>query len=153
MLAAAAAVLLVSTSAPPPPSAPTFESDRSVDVAPKRLVRVGAGFMIGGGALMAIGAGVLVPISLGVVARAQPPDPENYTAVPPFEADLYAYRLKIYHALRLGIAGAITAGAGAVVFVAGAATWGLGKRRMRRAPSFALLPTRGGGHGSVTLRF
>ena len=156
MLAAAAqALLAASVSSPPPPSAldPTVERDRSVEVAPRRAVRAGAGIMIGGGVLMAVGAGVLVPISVAMVARAQPPDPENYTAVAPFEQDLYEYRLTVYRAMRLGIAGAITAGAGALVFVVGATTWGVAKRRERRATSLALLPTRGGAHGSLTLRF
>lgn len=148
MLALAAQV-----SVPPPsPSTYTPAPERNLDVAPQRLVRAGAGIMITGGLLMAVGAGVIVPISIGIVARTQPPNPDNYTAVPPFEEDLYAYRLKMYHALRLGIAGAITAGAGAVVFIAGAATWGVGKHRQRRS-QFALLPSRGGAHGSVTLRF
>jgi hypothetical protein len=150
---AAQALLVGSVSAPPPPRAydPMLE-DRSHEVAPKKIVRAGAGIMVSGGVIMAIGAGVLVPLSLGIVANARAPEPENYTAVAPFEQDLYAYQLKVYRAMRIGMAGAITAGVGAVVFIVGAATWGVGKRRERRS-GFALLPTRGGAHGSLTMRF
>ena len=82
---------------------------------------------------MAIGAGILVPISMGMAVNAKPPDPENYTAVEPFEWDLYDYEMKVHRAMQLGIAGATIAGLGAATFIAGAITWAITKRKTRPA--------------------
>lgn len=115
-------------------------------------MRVGAGLVGFGAAAMLVGAGVLVPLSLSRATRAQAPDPDDYTAVEPFEHDLYLYKLELYRATQLGVAGAITSVAGAAFFVTGAITWGVGRHRARRT-GFALVPGRGSVSSSLTVRF
>ena len=119
---------------------------------PQKIQRAGVGLMGGGGALMVIGAGVLVPLSLSMAARAQPPDPEDYTAVEPFEWDLYRYQVKVHRAARIGLAGAVTSVVGATTFVVGAVVWGVGRRKARRG-QFSVLPSRNGLDASFRLRF
>ncbi len=115
-------------------------------------MRAGAALVGIGGAVMLVGAGVLVPLSLSRATRARAPNPEDYTAVAPFEHDLYLYKLELYRATQLGVAGAITSVAGATLFVAGAISWGVGRHRERRS-SLAVVPGRGTATASFTLRF
>lgn len=115
-------------------------------------MRIGTGLVAFGGAVMLVGAGVLVPVALSRAHRAQAPDPEHYTAVRPFEHDLYLYKLELYRASQLGLAGAITSVAGATLFAAGAIAWGVGRHRARRT-QLAFTPGRGSVSGSVSLRF
>lgn len=115
-------------------------------------MRVGTALVAVGGAVMLVGAGVIVPLALARASRAEAPDPARYAAVAPFQHDLYLYKLELYRASQLGLAGAITSVAGATLFVAGAITWGFGRHRARRG-RLAFAPGRGSVSGSVTVRF
>ncbi|MCA9711136.1 MAG: hypothetical protein KDK70_35165 [Myxococcales bacterium] len=150
-LPAALCLALAGTPSDPPP-APRV--DRPTEPGPQRTARVGGGLMAGGGTLMVVGAAVLVPMGVLGAARAEQPDPRDYTAVEPFRQDMLAYQSTLERSMTLGVAGSITAVVGATAFVAGAVTWGVGRRRMRRSGlSLMLRPDRRGMLASIGGRF
>ncbi len=113
--------------------------------------------MAGGGTLMVLGAAVLVPMGVAQAARAEQPDPRDYTAVEPFRQDMLAYRDTVERSMTLGLAGSVTAVVGATLFTAGAITWGVGRRRIRRAQgsrlSLMVAPGRRGISATLGARF
>jgi len=134
------------------PEVPRF--DPPADRGPQRTARVGGGLMAGGGTLMVLGAAVLVPMGVARAAGAQQPDPNDYTAVEPFRQDMLAYRDTVERSMTLGLAGSMTAVVGATAFVAGAITWGVGRRRMRSSRlSLMVTPGRRGFGASLGGRF
>lgn len=135
-----------------PPTEPSV--DRPVESSPRRTARVGGGLMAGGGTLMVVGAAVLVPMGVVGAARAEQPDPHDYTAVEPFRQDMRAYQHTVERSMKLGLAGSVTAVVGATIFLAGAITWGVGRRRVRRSGlSLRILPNRRGVYASLGARF
>jgi hypothetical protein len=135
-----------------PPAAPTFD-DRPLEPG-RRAVRLGGGLMAGGGTLMVLGAAVLMPLGVVRAVRAQQPDPADYTAVEPFRQDMLAYRSTLERSMTLGLAGSVTAIVGATAFTAGAITWGVGRRRLRRNRlSLMVQPSRQGVYATLGARF
>lgn len=91
--------------------------------------------MLGGGLTMAVGAGVLIPIAMRMLLKTPPPNPDDYSAVAPFEHDVAIYRDTIDRATDIGVTGAVMGAVGAAGFVSGAIVWGVARARHRRGLS------------------
>ena len=156
-----AALLTLGVADPPDPPQPPASRDRGDATPASRAVRVGKGLVFGGGATMVIGAGVLLPISMHMLLKTPAPNPDDYTSVSAFRADVGVYKDTLDRATDLGVSGAIVGAVGAVTFVTGAIVWGAGSARNRRlaranaehAPTISVLPTRRGIHAGLSLRF
>lgn len=147
---------------PPDPPQPPISRDRGADSGTgNRAVRVGKGLVFGGGATMVVGAGVMLPIAMHMLLKTPAPNPDDYTSVSAFRADVSIYKDTIDRATDIGVGGAIVGAVGAVTFVTGAIVWGAGSARSRRLaranaehqPSIGLMPTRRGFSAGLSLRF
>lgn len=158
-----AALLSLSMADPPDapdPPKPPISRDRGADSG-TRAVRVGKGLVFGGGATMVVGAGVMLPIAMHMLLKTPAPNPDDYTSVSAFRADVLVYKDTLDRATDIGVSGAIVGAVGAVTFVTGAIVWGAGSARRRRLaranaehqPSIGLMPTRRGLSAGLSLRF